>query len=277
MDKFLLPSEFKVEEVDKPNSARIIIEPCYHGYGTTLGNALRRILLSSLPGAAVTAVKIKGATHEFTTLEHVQEDVVEILLNLKRLRMRVFSQDEVRITLHAKGQGEVTAAQIDASSDVEIINKDLHIATLTNKDAKLEIEIFVSQGRGYVPVEEKAGTKLELGTVAVDSIFNPVFNVGYKVDFVRVGQITDYERLVMDIETDGTMSPINSFLHATKILQDHINLILSGFGGLSEETPVRNEAEALNEAEESDVEESEDEEKVEKPSKAKKVASKKKK
>lgn len=277
MDKFLLPSEFKVEEVDKPNSARIIIEPCYHGYGTTLGNALRRVLLSSLPGAAVTAVKIKGATHEFTTLEHVQEDVVEILLNLKRLRMRVFTQDEVRITLNAKGQGAVTAGQIDASSDVEIINKDLHIATLTNKDAKLEIEIFVSQGRGYVPVEEKAGTKLELGTVAVDSIFNPVFNVGYKVDFVRVGQITDYERLVMDIETDGTMSPINAFLHSTKILQDHINLILSGFGGLAEETPVRNELESSEELEESDAEDTEDGEKVEKTAKVKKVASKKKK
>lgn len=234
MDKFLLPSNFKVEEVDKPNAARIIIEPCYHGYGTTLGNALRRVLLSSLPGAAVTAVKIKGATHEFATLEHVQEDVVEIILNLKKLRLRIFTPEEVRLTLSAKGEGVVSAAQIETTSDVEIVNSDLTIATLTNKEAKLEMEIFVSSGRGYVPVEEKSNLKLELGTVVVDSIFNPVINVGYKVEFVRVGQITDYEKLILDIETDGTISPLNALLQSTKIIQDHINLILENFGGSAE-------------------------------------------
>lgn len=231
MDKFLLPSVFKVEETDKPSVAHIVVEPCYYGYGTTLGNALRRVLLSSLPGAAVTAVKIKGATHEFTTLEHVQEDVVEIILNLKKLRLRVFSQEEVKLTLEAKGEGSVTAGQITTSSDVEIINPELQLATLTDSKAKLEMEIIVSQGRGYIPVEERDHKKMELGCIAVDSIFTPVLNVGYKVDFVRVGEITNYERLTLTVETDGTILPIDALKHSTQTLLDHFNLILEGFGG----------------------------------------------
>lgn len=236
MDKFLLPSAFKVEETDKPNVAHLVVEPCYYGYGTTLGNALRRVLLSSLPGAAVTAVKIKGVTHEFATLDHVQEDVVEIILNLKKLRLRVFSQEEVKLTLEAKGEGPVTAGQITTSSDVEIINQDLQLATLTDSKAKLEMEIFVAQGRGYVPVEELDHKKLELGCIAIDSIFTPVLNVGYKVDFVRVGEITNYERLTLTVETDGTILPIDALKNATQTLLDHFNLILEGFGGKTVET-----------------------------------------
>jgi len=231
MEKFLLPSVFKLEESENPNKAAVIIEPCFHGYGTTLGNTLRRVLLSSLPGAAVTAVKIKNAPHEFTTLEHVEEDIVQLILNLKKLRLRVFTSDEVKLNLIARGEGEVSAAQIEATSDVEIVNSDLHIANLTHKDAKLEMEIFISQGRGYVPVEEKEKIKLELGTIAIDSIFNPVLHVGYKVDFVRVGEITNFERLSLEIETDGTMTPLNALILGAKILQDHINLIVAGFGG----------------------------------------------
>ncbi|MEK9158811.1 MAG: DNA-directed RNA polymerase subunit alpha [Patescibacteria group bacterium] len=236
MDKFLLPSTFKIEETDKSNVVQVVIEPCYFGYGTTLGNALRRVLLSSLPGAAVTAVKIKGAPHEFGALEHVKEDVVEIILNLKKLRLRVFSQEEeVRLVLEARGEGEVTAAQIEATSDVEIVNSDLRIATLTDPKAKLEMEIFVSQGRGYVPVEEKDRKKLELGCIAVDSIFTPVLNVGYKVDFVRVGETTNYERLTLTIETDGTITPVSALNQSTQILLDHFNLILEGYGGKAEQ------------------------------------------
>lgn len=259
MEKFLLPSIFKVEEMDKPNAARIIIEPCYHGYGTTLGNALRRVLLSSLPGAAVTAVKIKGATHEFTTLEHVQEDIVELILNLKKLRLRVFSPEEVKLTLSAKGESEVTAAQIETTSDVEIVNSDLHLATLNHKDARLEMEIFVSQGRGYVPVEEKEKVKLELGTVAIDSIFNPVLHVGYKVDFVRVGEITNFERLTLDLETDGTITPLNALLQGTKILQDHIDLIMQGFSGETRGVEENVEPEEVVEEVKEEVEEKEEE------------------
>ncbi|HPV70296.1 MAG TPA: DNA-directed RNA polymerase subunit alpha [Candidatus Magasanikbacteria bacterium] len=277
MEKFLLPSTFKVEELDKPNAARVIIEPCFHGYGTTLGNALRRVLLSSLPGAAVTAVKIKGASHEFTTLEHVQEDIVELILNLKQLRLRVFSPEEVKLTLSAKGEGEVTAAQIETTSDVEIVNSDLHLATLTHKDAKLEMEIFVSEGRGYVPVEEKEKNKLELGTIAIDSIFNPVLHVGYKVDFVRVGEITNFERLTLDIETDGTMTPISAFMQGTQILQDHINLILEGFGGAEKEVITMPEIEEKAEEVENEEAEEETEEEAKPKKKAKKTTTKKKK
>ncbi len=277
MEKFLLPSTFKVEELDKPNAARVIIEPCFHGYGTTLGNALRRVLLSSLPGAAVTAVKIKGASHEFTTLEHVQEDIVELILNLKQLRLRVFSPEEVKLTLSAKGEGEVTDAQIETTSDVEIVNSDLHLATLTHKDAKLEMEIFVSEGRGYVPVEEKEKNKLELGTIAIDSIFNPVLHVGYKVDFVRVGEITNFERLTLDIDTDGTMTQISAFMQGTQILQDHINLILEGFGGAEKEVITMPEIEEKAEEVENEEAEEETEEEAKPKKKAKKTTTKKKK
>lgn len=241
-----MPSSFKVEETGRPNEAKIIFEPCYHGYGITLGNALRRVLLSSLPGAAVTAVKIKGAPHEFTTLERVREDVVEILLNLKQLRLRVFSVEPVRLSLEAKGEGEVIAAQIQVTSDVEIVNPNLHIASLTHKNAKFEMEIFVSQGRGYLPVEEKDRKKLEIGMIAIDSIFTPVVNVGYKVEFVRVGEITDFERLILDVETDGTITPVNALIQAAEILVDHFNLVLSEFGGKPE---VEKEIEALKEVE----------------------------
>lgn len=242
MEKLLLPSNFKMEETGKVNEARIIIEPCFHGYGTTLGNALRRVLFSSLPGAAVIAVKIKGAAHEFMALEHVQEDVVEILLNLKQLRLRVFSIEPVKLSLEANGEGEVTAAQINVTSDVEIINPDLHIAALTHKNAKLEMEIIVAQGRGYVSVEEKDKKKLDIGTIAINSIFTPVINVGYQVEFMRVGEITNFERLIFTIETDGTLNPVNALIQASEILVDHFNLVLKEFGGRSE---VAKEIEAL--------------------------------
>lgn len=246
MEKLFLPSSFKIEETGKPNEARIIIEPCYHGYGTTLGNALRRVLLSSLSGAAATAVKIRGAAHEFTTIEHIKEDIVEIILNLKQLRLRVFSAEPVKLFLNAAGEGEVTAAQIQITSDVEIVNSDLHLATLTHKDAKLEMEIMVSQGRGYVPLEEQDRKKLELGMIAVDSIFSPVLNVGDKVEFVRVGGITNFEKLILTIETDGTIMPVNALIQAAEILLGHFNLILEGFGGKAE---VKEEIEALKEGE----------------------------
>ncbi len=254
MEKLLLPAIFKIEETGRPNEAMIVIEPCCQGYGTTLGNGLRRVLLSSLPGAAVTAVKIKGAPHEFTTIENVKEDVVELILNLKKLRLRVFSPEPVRLILEAKGEGEVTAAQIQVTSDVEIVNPDLRLATLTHKNAKLEMEIFVAQGRGYVPVEEKDRKKWELGTIAIDSIFTPVLNVGYKLEFVRVGEITNFEKLILTIETDGTITPVNALLQATEILLNHFNLILEGFGGgkitAEEEEKAKKEEEAVEEARE---------------------------
>lgn len=228
MEPIILPSKIEIKKGKIPNEATITVEPCYYGYGTTLGNALRRTIISSLPGAAVTAVKIKGAQHEFSTMPHVKEDVIEILLNLKQLRMKVYSSEPVRLALNVKGEKEVTAKDIEKSADVEVVNKDLHIAELTNKNAELEMEIFVSQGRGYVPVEAREKEKLELGSIAVDSIFAPIKNIGYKVENVRVGDITNYDKLILTIETDGTISPEEALDQGARLLIDHFNLFIEG-------------------------------------------------
>lgn len=159
-----------------------------------------------------------------------KKNVVEVLLNLKQLRLKVFSTEPVRLVLKAKGEGKATAADIEKSSNVEIINKDLHIAALTNKNADLEMEIFVSQGRGYVPVEAREKEKLELGAIAVDSIFTPIKNIGYKVENVRVGDITNYDKLILDIETDGTITPEDALKQGAELLIGHFNLFLTGTG-----------------------------------------------
>ena len=226
MEDILLPSKIELTPGEDASKATLTIEPCFHGYGTTLGNALRRVMLSSLPGAAVTAVKIKGVTHEFAAIPGVKEDVLEVLLNLKSLRMRMFSDELVRLHLSVKGDKAVTAADIETTSDVEIANPDLHIATLTDKKAELEMEIFVGKGRGYVPVEERSKEKNELGMIAIDSVFSPVRDVGYRIDNVRVGQITNFDKLVMTIETDGTITPETAVDQSVKILLDHFSLVM---------------------------------------------------
>lgn len=225
MEELLLPSKIELVPGENERIATLVVEPCYHGYGTTIGNAIRRVLLSSLPGAAVTAVKIKNAQHEFSGVEGVKEDVLEIVLNLKQLRMRVFTDEPVRLKLHAKGEKAATAADIEASSDVEIVNKDLHIAQLTDKKSELEMEIFVGKGRGYVPTEERASEKSELGVIAIDAIYTPIREVGFRVDNTRVGQITNYDKLVLTIETDGTITPEAALSQSVKILLDHFNLL----------------------------------------------------
>lgn len=225
MDKFLLPNIVRIERGSSPNIATLIIEPCYFGYGTTLGNALRRTLLSSMKGSAVTAVKIKGVPHEFMSIEHVKEDVTEIILNIKQLRLKTFTPEN-RLTLHVKGKKIVTAADIEKNSDVEIANPDLVIATLTDDKADFQMELFVSEGRGYAPVENRDTKSLELGTIAVDSIYNPVRNIGYTVENVRVGDVTNFERLMMTIETDGTIDPETALRNSTQILVDHFTIIL---------------------------------------------------
>lgn len=237
MEDILLPSKIELTPGEDDRKATFVVEPCFHGYGTTLGNALRRVMLSSLPGAAVTAIKIKGAQHEFSGIPGVKEDVLEITLNFKALRMRVFTDEPVRLVLKSKGDGVVTAADIEKTSDVEIVNPDLHIATLTDKKAELDMEIFVSKGRGYMPVEERSKEKLELGMIAIDAVFSPIKDVGYRVENVRVGQITNYDKLIMTIETDGTITPDAAVDQSVKILLDHFNLVMHR-GTSSEEMPV---------------------------------------
>lgn len=228
MEKLLLPSKISFEtEKNEPNKATLIIEPCYFGYGTTLGNALRRVLLSSLPGAAVTAVKISGADQEFSSVENVKEDALDICLNLKNLRLKVYSEEPVKLFLKAKGKKVVTAADFNKNSDVEIINTDLEIVTLTDAKATLELEVTVQQGRGYLPTEERTKEEVEIGNILIDALFSPVQKVGYKVVPTRVGDITNYDRLIMEIETDGTITPEDAVKQAADTLIKHFSLLKS--------------------------------------------------
>lgn len=224
MEPILLPSKTEINKKEE-NRAIFVFEPLYPGYGTTVGNALRRVLLSSLPGSAVQAVKIKGVDHEFSTIPHVKEDVVSLILNMKQLRFKFFSQEPVKILLKAKGEKIVTAEDIKPVSDVEVINKKLKIATLTDKDAVLEIEITVGPGRGYVPVESREKEAHEIGTIDVDAIYTPVKNVTFDTEYVRVEQMTNYDRLILDITTDGTISPKEALQQAAGLLVDHFNYV----------------------------------------------------
>ncbi|MFH2063252.1 MAG: DNA-directed RNA polymerase subunit alpha [bacterium] len=270
MEEILLPSKIELSPGEDENTATLVVEPCYHGYGTTLGNTLRRVLLSSLPGAAVTAVKIIGAQHEFSGIDGVKEDILEIVLNLKELRLRVFSDAPVRLHLSAKGEKEVTAADIEANSDVEIANPELHIATLTDKKSSFEMEIIVERGRGYVTVEERSDETPELGTIAVDAVFSPVREVGYQVENARVGDVTNYDRLTMNIETDGTITPKEAIDQSVCILLDYFSL-LSNHGSAPEENGDSDEPAAADDGEPvgSETEEEEVEEKKSKKGKKK--------
>jgi DNA-directed RNA polymerase subunit alpha len=217
------------------NKATFVVEPLHSGYGMTLGNSLRRVILSSLGGAAVTAVKIDSVAHEFSTIEGVKEDVVEIILNLKKLRFRVFSDEPQFLVLTASKKGEITAADIKTTADVEIVNPDQIIATLDKDKTKLGMEIKVEKGRGYVPVENRESEKLEVGMIAVDALYSPVVRVRYNVENTRVGQMTDLDRLVMEIETDGTITPHEAIGQAAEILVEHFRVVA---GNLSaEDTP----------------------------------------
>jgi DNA-directed RNA polymerase subunit alpha len=203
------------------------IEGLYTGYGLTLGNALRRSLLSSLPGAAITQVKIKGINHEFSTLPGVREDVIEITVNLKKVRFKFYASEPQVLVLKVKGEKEVTAKDIQVNSQVEVVNPDCHIATLTNKNAELEMELTVEKGLGYVPVEARKLEKLPIKTIAIDAIFTPVRNVNFVVENMRVGDRTDYNRLKIVIETDGTILPSSALHKAANILKDHFEKVSS--------------------------------------------------
>lgn len=220
-----MPTTIEFLDGDHPDAGQVVITPCHQGYGTTLGNALRRVLLSSLPGAAVESVKINGVQHEFSAIEGVQEDVVEIILNLKQVSARCFSETPVTLSLRKKGKGEVTAGDFEKNSDVEIVNPEVKIFTITDDKKVVEMEITVGRGRGYVPVEEKDSKNLDLGTILVDSLYTPIRDVGYKVELTRVGDVTDYEKLILNIETNGTITPREAVSSATTILMDHLALL----------------------------------------------------
>ncbi len=229
MQNLLLPSEVSFSQGETDTSAELVITPCFFGYGTTLGNALRRVLLSSLPGTAVEAFKIKGAPHEFSAVEGVKEDVVEIILNLKSLAVKVHSDEPVVLKIRKKGKGTVTGKDIEKNADAEVMNKDLVIATLTT-DKEFEMDIYIGKGRGFIPAEEKDKTEHDLGTMVIDSIYNPVKDVGYSVEYTRVGDVTNYERLTVNIETNGVLTPREAVQQAMVILMDHFNIVTSTLG-----------------------------------------------
>ena len=210
---------------------KFVLEPLERGYGTTLGNSLRRVLLSSLPGVAVVSIKIDGVQHEFSTIPGVKEDVTEIVLNIKGLTAKIHGESPKTVYIEAEGEGQVTAGDIKADSEVEILNPTMHIATL-DQGAKLYMEIVLDKGRGYVPAERnKANIQNIVGAIPVDSIFTPVLKVNYTVENTRVGQITDYDKLSLEVWTDGTISAKESISLAAKVLNEHLNL----FVDLSEE------------------------------------------
>lgn len=201
-----------------------IIEPLSPGYGVTLGNSLRRVLFSSLQGSAVSSVRIDGVTHEFTTLPGMNEDIVGLILNLKTLRVKMLTDEPVTLRLEAKGPGEVRAKQFATNPNVEIVDPEHYLATL-DKQGKLSLEITVERGRGYLPTEQKRHEQLPLGTISIDSIFTPVKKVHYEVENTRVGGMTNFDKLTIDISTDGTIHPRVALLQAAQILVEHFGIV----------------------------------------------------
>jgi DNA-directed RNA polymerase subunit alpha len=221
-----LPQKPKI--LDKTeNGAKFAIEGLYPGYGITLGNALRRVLLSSLEGAAPTEVRIKGVDHEFTTIKGVLEDVIIIGLNLKKLKFKLHGNEPQKATLKIKGEKVVTGKDFEYPSQVDLINKDVHIATLTDKNAELELELLIENGLGYEAIETRKKEKLEIGQIALDAIFSPILKVSLNVGNMRVGDRTDFDRLVIGIETDGSIDPESALSKATQIIIDHFGVILT--------------------------------------------------
>ncbi|MDO4393885.1 MAG: DNA-directed RNA polymerase subunit alpha [Bacillota bacterium] len=210
---------------EDPNYGKFVVEPLERGYGTTLGNSLRRILLSSLPGVAVTSVKIDGILHEFSTIPGVKEDVTEIILNLKKLAVKLNNENAKKVLINAIGPKEVTAADILGDTDIEIVNPDLHIATL-EENATLIMEINLARGRGYVPSEMNKDENTPISVIPTDSIYTPVRKCNFTVENTRVGQVTDYDKLILELWTDGTIAPDEGVSIGAKIMQEHLGLFV---------------------------------------------------
>ena len=219
---FVLPHKVQPDATSR-NYGRFVISPLESGYGLTLGTALRRVLLSSLPGAAITSVRVSDVHHEFSPIPHVREDMTQLMLQIKQLRLNLFDVESARLRLEQRGEGTVTAADIECPPEVEIINADLYLFTVDSPDAHLEIEFEVRAGRGYSPAEERG--RLPIGELPVDAIFSPVRRVNFDVERARVGQRTNYDKLVIEIWTDGTIRPEDALSESAKILMKHLTPI----------------------------------------------------
>ena len=231
---FEIPKRLEVDkETLTPTFGKFVAEPFEQGYGTTIGNALRRVLISSIDGAAVAGIKIDGVLHEFSAIDGVLEDVAQIVLNVKKLVLRYHGKEPKMVVIDVTKKGEVTARSIQADETIEIINPDHHIATLT-KDIKFHMEMEVARGRGYVSAERNKKEGASIGTIAVDSIFSPVNKVNFLVEETRVGQTTDFDRLILEVTTNGAMTPEEAMLYASNILQRHLDIFVN-YGELPEE------------------------------------------
>ena len=222
MSNLVLP---KIEcEASSQNYGRFIIGPLESGYGITLGNALRRVLLSSLPGAAVTSIRISGVHHEFSAIPHVKEDTTALILNVKQLHLKLEGDESVRLRLEVNGEGEITAGDIECPHQVEIVNPDLYLLMADSSEAELDMELVVERGKGYSPVEERG--KLPIGEIPVDAVFSPIRKANFVVERARVGQMTNFDRLIMEIWTDGTIEPEEALSSAAQILVEHLSLLV---------------------------------------------------
>jgi DNA-directed RNA polymerase subunit alpha len=228
-----VPQQPKVTVLGE-NHSKFEILGCYPGYGATIGNAVRRVLLSSLEGAAARSVKIKGVSHEFASIPGVMEDAVQILLNLKQLRFRLHGDETVKVSLKAKGEGEVKASDIKVPSSVEVVNPNHVIATLTDKKAEFEMELEIGKGIGYVPVEAREHEEREIGMIALDAIYTPVRRVNYEVENMRVGKRTDYDKVSIEVVTDGSIAPEEAFSKAVEILVGQFSAIRTETASASE-------------------------------------------
>ncbi|MBI1819881.1 MAG: DNA-directed RNA polymerase subunit alpha [Nitrospirae bacterium] len=224
---FQIPKKLECEKESlTPVYGKFTAEPFERGYGTTIGNSLRRVLLSSIAGAAITSIKIEGVLHEFSNITGVKEDVTDIILNIKNLRIKLHSDKTTAIHIRKKGAGVITGKDITHDSDVEILTPNLHIATL-DKDANLDMELTVKIGRGYVPAERNTEEGMPIGVIPVDSIFTPIQKVNFHVENARVGRITDYDKLVLEVWTDGSVIPADAVAFAAKILKDHLTIFIN--------------------------------------------------
>jgi DNA-directed RNA polymerase subunit alpha len=239
-----MPEKIEIDESSlTPTSGRFTVQPLEKGFGVTLGNSFRRVLLSSLPGTAITAIRVDGIQHEFSTIKGFVEDVADLILNLKQVRIRPSNKKLTKVTLPIKGPGVLKASDIQkASAELEVLNPNLHLATLS-KEANVELELRLGRGKGYVSSEENKAPDQPIGTIAIDSIFTPIQNVRFFVEPTRVGGQTDFEKLILEIETDGSISPEEALTHAGKILRDHIQLFIN-FEAEPEAEKVESEEEA---------------------------------
>lgn len=225
MENLPVPQKIDWKKGKQDHQEIVTIEPCYPGYGTTLGTALRRVLLSSLPGAAPVAVKMKGVLHEFSTIPGIKEDVMEIILAVKKIRFKLFDLEEATLRISVNGAKEVHASDFEKNAHVEIMNPETHIATLTSPDSELELEVYIRKGRGYLPTEERDREEREIGKILIDALFSPVSNVGIKVENIRVGEMTNFERLTLTITTDGTITPEEAFTESVSILMSKLQAL----------------------------------------------------